>query len=293
MWLQAHITVGKNEAERTEALLEAAGALSVTLADAADEPMFEPPPGATPLWQATRVTGLFDADRDLDALRTELERGLAQTTAGGRVQWETLADRDWERVWLERFKPTRFGRHLWVCPGDTGTDDPDATVLRLDPGLAFGTGTHATTALCLDWLDAAELEGKRLIDFGCGSGILGVAAALRGAAEVVAIDHDPQALMATESNALRNGVLARFTVHRAAPDALQAADVLVANILANVLVDLAPRLADLVLPGGKLVLSGILAEQVEAVAAAYTDRFRLAPPVFREDWTLLHGERIG
>jgi ribosomal protein L11 methyltransferase len=292
MWIQAHITVGKDVAADAEALLEAAGALSVTLADAADEPMFEPPPGATPLWQATRVTGLFEADRDLDALRTALERGLAEVTAGARVQCETLVDRDWERVWLERFRPTRFGHHLWVCPGGSGTDDPEATVIRLDPGLAFGTGTHPTTALCLEWLDAAELGGRRVIDFGCGSGILGVAAALRGAAVVVAIDHDPQALTATESNALRNGVLDRFSVQREAPDALQPADVVLANILANVLVELAPRLAGLVLPGGRLVLSGILAGQVEAVAEAYADRFRFAAPQFREDWALLHGERF-
>jgi ribosomal protein L11 methyltransferase len=290
MWLQAHVTVEKDRAPLLELLLEQLGALSVTLEDAADEPMFEPPPGATPLWQATRVTGLFPGDTDADALRADLEHALA-AGAAAQVALEVLEDRAWERAWLERFRPMRFGRRLWVCPSGQTVDAPDAVVVRLDPGLAFGTGTHPTTALCLEWLDGAELAGRRVIDFGCGSGILGIAAARLGAARVVALDHDPQALLATRANAAANAVAEQLETRHSSEPPPPAADIVIANILANVLLDLRRDLSALVLPGGQLVLSGILREQAPAVAAAYAEDFALEPPVARDEWVRLDGRR--
>ena len=290
MWIQAHITVPKSEAEAVEALLEELGALSVTLADAADEPMFEPPLGTTPLWHATRVTGLFPGETDLDSLRSKIDQALASSSV--EVQIETLEDRDWERAWLERFRPMRFGRRLWVCPSGTSPDQPDAVVVQLDPGLAFGTGTHPTTALCLEWLDGADLEGRRVVDFGCGSGILAVAAARLGAARVTAVDHDPQALLATSANARNNGVETLVDIRGSGQTAPEPAEVVVANILANVLVELAPRLGATVAPSGTLVLSGVLAGQAEEVMAAYAATFDFEAPAHREGWVRLCGRRL-
>ncbi len=288
-WLQAHLTVARTRAEAAEVLFERLGALSVTLADAGDEPMLEPAPGETPVWSRTRVTALFEAGRDPDALRRSLQENLPEAAA--TLELETLEDRPWERAWLDHFRPLRFGRRLWIRPAGQQVEAPEAVVLELDPGLAFGTGTHPTTALCLEWLDGADLAGRRVIDYGCGSGILGIAALKLGAAEVTAVDHDPQALLATAENARRNGVAERLRT--CTPETLEAApaDLVLANILANVLVELAPRLSALAAPGGDLVLSGILADQASAVRAAYAPAFRFRPDAVREGWVRLHGSR--
>ncbi len=293
-WLQISLDIAQDQAPLIEAALENAGALAVTLGDAGDDPQIEPPPGAMPLWQGVRLTALFADDAEgrsqVDALAAALS---PQSLTPPLI--EEIADRAWERVWLDEFKPTRFGRRLWVCPrgqrpapAETGSD---TVIVELDPGLAFGTGHHATTALCLELLDSADLAGKTVLDYGCGSGILAIAALRLGAARAVAVDHDPQALEATRSNALDNGVADRLQV--LAPEDLPAmrADVLLANILSRTLVDLAPRLTGLLAPGGTLALSGILHDQADEVAAAYTQGFDLEPPREREDWTLIAGRR--
>lgn len=278
------------DAARVEAALEDLGAGAVTYSDAGDSPVLEPAPGETPLWPATLVTALFDDTLDVDALSAGLRAALElDELPAWRV--ETLADRAWEREWLRDFRPMRFGKRLRVCPTGSVVEDPDAVVLDMDPGLAFGTGTHATTALCLEWLDAARIAERRVLDYGCGSGILAIAALLLGAREATATDIDPQALTATRANAARNDVAGRLGV--VAPDELgdTAFDVILANILAAPLAALAPRLAGLTRGGGEIVLSGILASQADEIRAAYEPWFEIAPAVAREDWIMISGRR--
>ncbi len=289
-WLQAHLEVEKSRAPLVELLFEQLGALSVTLVDARDEPMLEPPPGAMPLWQNTRVTGLFDGNTDADHLRARIDEVLDEENSRS-LTLEILEDQAWERAWLEHFQPMRFGDNLWICPTGRNLDRPDATVIHLDPGLAFGTGTHPTTALCLEWIDGADLRDKTVIDFGCGSGILAIAALKRGAARAVAVDHDPQALTATRSNARRNGVLDRLETLSPVEFQPLEADLVLANILANVLIELAPQVKSLVRPGGDLVLSGILHHQAEDVARAYHPDIEMRPPVQQDEWIRLEGRR--
>ena len=295
-WLQLSIEVAKPGAERIAAFLEDAGALSVTLADAADEPQLEPGPGETPLWSQVKVSALFDADPRSEALVGRLVDQLVREHGSGRAcepRVERIADQVWERVWLDTFKPTRFGRRLWVCPHGQDPDDPEAiaeaVVVALDPGLAFGTGHHPTTALCLEWLDGTDLDAKTVLDYGCGSGILAIAALRLGAARAIAVDHDPQALEATRDNALANGVADRLAIY--GPDEVPElkVDVTIANILAGPLIALAPRLVASLRPGGALAVSGVLAEQVDAVRTAYAERVALAPTRLREDWALICG----
>lgn len=289
-WLNAQLTVDKSQAPLVELLFEQLGALSVTLEDAADEPMLEPPPGATPLWSSTQVSGLFEVATDADALRARIHAALPPGDSRP-LKLEMLQDQAWERAWLDHFQPMKFGRRLWICPTGRQVETPGATVVNLDPGLAFGTGTHPTTALCLEWLDGARLEGSTVIDYGCGSGILAVAALKLGAAEVIAVDHDPQALLATVSNAEINGVAERLTVRPGKQLEPRSADIVLANILANVLVELAPSIGALLKPGGKLVLSGILAEQAETVRNAYSPPLVFQTPAAYQEWILLQGEK--
>lgn len=282
--------LGALPAPEVEAVLERHGALAVTLSDAGDAPVLEPLPGEAPLWRDTQVTGLFSDTQDLDALQRELR----QTFGPGELpphRVEALPDRVWEREWLAHFRPVQFGRRLWVCPGGFSVDADDAVVVRLDPGLAFGTGTHATTALALEWLDGLDLAGSRVLDFGCGSGILSVAALLLGAGAVTACDIDPQALGATRDNAAKNDAGERLTV---TPDAGEAAgnfDVVVANIVSGTLIRCADAIAGHLAAGGQLLLSGILEEQVADVAAAYRDRVTFDPPLVRAGWVRLTGRR--
>jgi len=290
-WQQLSLEAGDLNAEDLSTFFESCGALSVTFVDAADQPLFEPDPGTTPLWSATRVTALFDVDAELASLKHQ----LAVTYGAGvldRLIEETLQDQDWERAWLDRFHPMQFGERLWICPAGQRPPPEDHQVLiDLDPGLAFGTGTHATTALCLEWLDQHPPHDQRVLDFGCGSGILAIAALKLGAATVWGVDIDPQALWASRENAARNQVADGLAT--ALPDDLpeQDYDLLLANILANPLIELAPRLAELLRPGGRLVLSGILPAQADDVCAAYAPWFSLSDPVQRDDWVRLHGRR--
>ncbi|MGB5651917.1 MAG: 50S ribosomal protein L11 methyltransferase [Sedimenticolaceae bacterium] len=287
-WLEAHLTIDKSRAPLIELLFEDLGALAVTLGDAGDEPMLEPGPGETPLWQATRMTGLFGGDTDADALRSAINQALA-TDVSRSLALERLEDQDWERAWMERFQPMRFGRRLWIRPSGREVAQADAVIVDLDPGLAFGTGTHPTTALCLGWLDGHDLQGKTVIDFGCGSGVLAIAALKLGARQVIAVDHDPQAVLATRENAARNEVADRIEVVHSDEFSASEADIVVANILANILIDLAPHIRSLVKPGGHLVMSGILEPQSGAVTQAYAEQLDFQPAEIKEEWVLLHG----
>lgn len=280
--------------EMVEEIFTRHGASSITLTDAGDKPVLEPAPGETPLWPDVRITGLFAGDTDFAALKTDLQSSLG-LTALPTHDISALEDRDWEREWLKDFSAMKFGSRLWICPGDATVDDTDAIVVRLDPGLAFGTGTHPTTALCLEWLDQLDLAGKRLLDYGCGSGVLAIAAVLLGADRAVAMDIDSQAVRATIDNAERNNVRDRLQVGNHARGIAGEFDVVVANILAGPLVELAQPICAHVKGGCLLALSGILSEQVGDVLAAYRPWIEFEEPEYREQdgqvWARLNGRR--
>lgn len=277
------------DAARAEAACLALGAHAITFSDAHDDAVLEPAPGEVRLWPATRLQALYPADANVAALGAGLAHELGLEP--GRIATQRLAGRAWEREWLRDFHARRFGRRLWVCPTHEEVSEPGAVVIRLDPGLAFGTGTHPSTALCLEWLDARLRPGARVIDYGCGSGVLGIAAARLGAARVDAFDIDPQALLATTENAAANGVSTQLTVHAEAAQLPARADVLLANILARTLCELAAGFAARLDAGGSIVLAGILAEQAEAVACVYASWFDIAPCGEREGWVALAGRR--
>jgi ribosomal protein L11 methyltransferase len=282
----AALSVGAVEA----ALLEV-GACSITFVDRGDEPVLEPKPGEMRLWSDTLVRALFqessDAALNLDHLAAALGEHVTKTA---RVR--AVEDQVWERAWLSGWHSMRFGRRLWVCPREAeAPDDVAAVVVRLDPGLAFGTGTHPTTALCLQILDSLPLADRTVIDYGCGSGILGLAALKLGARSVTAVDLDPQALLATRDNALRNGVASQLTV-QGIDDNLHAAYCVVANILAGPLIELAPKLTAACEPGAHLLLSGLLKTQAYAVKAAYASEFDRVQVVERDEWCCIYARKV-
>lgn len=280
----------REQLERAEEILWALGAHAVTLCDAGGEALLEPGPGETPLWQQAEVEALLPDELDAEpVLRALAEQGIPAEP--GEAELSDVPERDWERAWMDRFEPMRFGESIWICPWHVEPDPDWPVVVRLDPGLAFGTGTHATTALCLEWLDAHDLAGQRVIDFGCGSGVLAIAAALKGASRVLAVDHDPQALDATRDNAERNGVSERIETVLPEAGGEAAGDVVLANVLAGPLIELAPALAQRVRPGGRLVLSGILAAQAESVEAAYLPRVTPTARDQRDGWVRLDFRR--
>lgn len=271
-----------------------AGALSVSFIDAADDPVLEPGPGETPLWGNTVVLGLFDPAVDVARVDSIL-RDLVPDGTALRINTELVEDQDWVRAWLIHWEPLRFGRRLWVTPEEKRHQipaDPDAVIMTLDPGLAFGTGTHPTTALCLEWLDGQDLAGRTIIDYGCGSGILAIAALLLGAERVVCVDIDPQALTATRQNAETNGVADRIDTYL--PDDFKAApaDFVLANILAGPLKTLAPTLATSLKPGGRLVLAGLLDRQADDLHAAYASYLAFEPDLSKDGWTRIAGQRL-
>jgi ribosomal protein L11 methyltransferase len=285
--LQLTIDVGTADPAPVEDALAGLGAHSVTLEDAADDPVLEPAPGETPLWPAVRLRALFEPDADRDAILA----GIMALVPASSPCFELLADRAWEREWLRDFRPMRFGRRLWVCPDGQPAGAPDGIRLSLDPGLAFGTGTHPTTALCLEYLDGQDLAGQYVIDYGCGSGILAIAALKLGAAGAIAHDIDPQALLATRENGERNDVSDRLQVVAEAPKAPASCDLLVSNILAGPLTELASRFAGLLPAGGRIVLSGLLVEQADSVIASYRPWFMIEATAERDGWALLGGSR--
>jgi ribosomal protein L11 methyltransferase len=278
-----------------EAALFEIGASSITFVDRGDEPVLEPKPGEIKLWRDTLVRALFEESADvtrdailqLDRLRVSLGPQVAQTA---RVR--AVATQVWERAWLKDWKSMRFGRRLWIIPHAADPpQDLDAVVVRLDPGLAFGTGAHPTTALCLQILESMPLSGRAVIDYGCGSGILGLAALKLGAVHVVAVDLDPQALLATRENAIRNDASANITV-QGIDAALTASYCVLANILAGPLIELAPKLTAACEPGGRIVLSGLLKAQAHAVKAAYATGFDMVQVIERDEWCCIYARRV-
>lgn len=291
MWYQLHVILDQPDVERVSALLDETGAAAVTLSDAGDEPLLEPPPDATPMWRKVRATGMYAADADMDAVVNALRSELGEREPAPVV--DVLGDRAWEREWMKNFAPTCFGGRLWVLPSwsEDVPEAADSVTMRLDPGLAFGTGSHETTALCLDWLAHSDLDQVSLVDYGCGSGILAIAAAKLGARAVWAVDHDQQALNATRENIAENDVAGSISVMLPGELPRCTVDVLVSNILAGPLVELAPDFASIVAGGGRLVLAGLLAAQTEDLVRAYQNWFDFEQPVQRGDWVRLCANR--
>ena len=280
-WLQLVCSASKKHHESIEDAMDSAGALSITWQDAKDEPVLEPLPGETPLWEDLVITALFDANTDLSFLQKQLKEQQSKWQIT-KFHVEVVHDQDWERVWMKDFHPMCFGENLWIIPSNTdqaeveelqqGSNNP--TSIFLDPGLAFGTGTHPTTALCLEWLDQNPPRNLTVVDYGCGSGVLAVAAAKLGATRIVATDIDPQALTATKENMLRNQIPAE-TIPCFLPEdcPLETVDLVIANILCGPLVELYPRLSALIKPAGRIVISGLLEEQKEDIIETYSADF--------------------
>ncbi len=273
-------------------MLMANGAQAVTYRDGADTPIFEPRPGDVILWEHTLATGLFDAEADIKAIIANLKQSNV-FDSDLQYKVDPLEDKDWEREWMDNFHPIRFGEQLWICPSWRDIPDPSAVNILLDPGMAFGTGTHPTTAMCLRWLDANPPKGKSTLDFGCGSGILGIAALLFNAKHAIGIDIDQQALIATKDNAARNGVINKFDVFLPSEQPQTQVDLVLANVLAGPLRELSDTILAFVKPGGQLVLSGILERQVGDVMAAYQPDITFDTPVIDGDWAMLSGTRVG
>lgn len=290
-WLEIHITAFSEHVSALSDQLMLLGAEAVTLKDAGDQPIYEPSDADPRIWEETILVGLFDQQQAMPPILSYLEQ---QQTEGVLTHFELkeVADEDWVRRSLDSFSPICFGKRLWICPSWLTPPDQNAVNIRLDPGLAFGTGTHPTTALCLEWLDQHIHETDYVIDYGCGSGILALAALKLGAKRVLAVDNDPQALEATQSNAEQNAISA-FQLQVCFPPKVskEKADLVLANILARPLIDLAPHLAQLVKDKGYIVLSGILIEQVPTIIAAYETFFDMQPPVSKGDWARLVGVR--
>ncbi|MDN3608816.1 50S ribosomal protein L11 methyltransferase [Vibrio ostreicida] len=293
-WIQIKLNATNlNALQIGDMLMEETGALSVTFLDAHDTPVFEPLPGETRLWGDTDILALYDAQADTSFILEQIKLStLLPNDFAHKV--EQLEDKDWEREWMDNFHPMKFGERLWICPSWRDVPDPDAINVMLDPGLAFGTGTHPTTALCLEWLESTDLSGKTVIDFGCGSGILAIAAIKLGAEKVIGIDIDPQALLASKDNAERNGVAEKLHVYlpQDQPEGLLA-DVLIANILAAPLRALSPAIKSLIKKDGALAMSGVLDTQAEDVANHYRDEFHIGPIKEQNEWCLISGNKQG
>ena len=291
-WHQLSVVTDERTAPELSDFFTELGAVSVTYSDAEDEPVYEPAIDQIQVWSNTRVIALFELDTDPDVVQTLV---FNQFIGHPLQHWlaEVIQDQAWERAWMEHFHPMHFADKLWVCPSGQEVDEPGQVCMTLDPGLAFGTGTHPTTALCLEWLAAHELRNKIIIDYGCGSGILAVAALLLGAEHAHGVDIDPQALEATHYNAKKNLVLDRISYCLPEQFNVSQADVVVANILAKPLIELSATIASLVKPGGQLILSGILNEQAQSVADAYRAQgLRVSEPVSQEDWCRLDAEKL-
>lgn len=289
-WVQFIFNSTPEKAESLSDALSEIGAAAVTFEDNADQPLYEPAIGETPLWSATRVIALFDAEIERCDVLTALQSKLPNELMPG-FKVETVEDQDWERAWMDNFQPMQFGEALWIVPSWHTAPDPSAINILLDPGLAFGTGTHATTALCLEWLDKTELTGKTVIDYGCGSGVLAIAAALKGAKRIICVDTDPQALTATQANAERNHVTLETYLPETCP-AIEC-DLILANILAGPLMSLEPVFVDFSHSKTEIVLSGILESQAEQVSKTYQAHFTLQPVVAKKEWIRLDGQRQG
>jgi len=290
-WIQLRLSANEETSEKYSDWLSACGAQAVTFIDAQDTPIYEPLPGDEVIyWHNTVVMGLFDASHDMDKTITYL-KSIHPDKNEMAYKLEQLEDKDWEREWMDNFHPMKFGERLWICPSWCEVPDPEAVNVMLDPGLAFGTGTHPTTALCLTWLDGLDLVGKTVVDFGCGSGILSLAALKLGAKKVIGIDIDPQALQASKANAERNGVEDRLALFLPKDQPIFKADVVVANILAGPLRELAPTIIEFVAPNGHLALSGVLEEQANILQNIYGQWCEMDAVAVQEEWVRLSGKK--
>ena len=294
-WLQIHITVQQSQVEICESLLLSLGAVSVTLDDAEDQALLEPLPGETPLWDKVIVTGIFQQDEEQPLDADALCQFIASQIEHTAIRSEVIEDQAWERAWMDYYEPIQVADNLWIVPEWLEAPNPEVTNIKLDPGLAFGTGNHASTFLCLQWLAGLDLKDKVVIDYGCGSGILGVAALLLGAKYVYATDIDPQAVLATKQNAELNGVADRLWV--GLPEEFEAhyqdkTEILVANILAKPLMMLVETFYNLTVPNAQIALAGLIEEQIEDVKAAYAPYFEITGQQMREEnWCRLSGHR--
>ena len=296
-WNQITLYASQVIAEKLSDYLSELGAVAVTMKEGSEEEILEPLPGETPLWSDTEVVGLFEDDLDIQQIASTLSAVWKQNEKIEFPKYliEAVADQDWERAWLKDFKPMQFGEKLWIVPSAYEPVDKAATNIFLDPGLAFGTGTHATTALCLKWLDTRKAEKKIVIDYGCGSGVLAIAAAKLGANEVHGVDIDPQAIIATQTNAINNDVkdsIKTYLVEEFEEEHLEAADLLLANILANPLMSLAETFAGFLKPDAPIVLSGILQDQADEVQQVYQAWFDMEPPELLDGWIMLSGKKL-
>lgn len=290
-WIQLRVTTTEEKAEQVSDMLMGWGAQAVSFLDAHDTPIYEPMPGEVIYWTNTVVVGLFDAEHPMDKVVSQLKQ-VSFFKGEPNFKLEQLEDKDWEREWMDNFHPIKFGQRLWVCPSWRDIPDPTAVNVMLDPGLAFGTGTHPTTALCMQWLDATIKPEQSVVDFGCGSGILGIAALKLGAKRVIGVDIDPQAIEASLANAKRNNVEGQIELYlpKDQPKDFQA-DVVVANILAGPLAELKTIISAYVKPGGLLALSGILESQAQSVIAAYSDEFTFDPIAVQDEWVRLSARK--
>ncbi|WDE08403.1 50S ribosomal protein L11 methyltransferase [Thalassomonas viridans] len=292
-WIQLRLNADEDTAEKYSNWLTACGAQAVTFIDAQDTPIYEPLPGDEVVyWSNTVVMGLYDASHDMDKVLNYL-KGIHPDKENMQYKLEQLEDKDWEREWMDNFHPMKFGERLWICPSWREVPDENAVNVMLDPGLAFGTGTHPTTALCLTWLDGLDLTGKTVVDFGCGSGILSLAALKLGAKKVIGIDIDPQALQASLENAKRNQVEDRLELYLPKDQPKLKSDVVVANILAGPLRELAPVITEFVAEDGLLALSGVLENQAEELQTLYGNWCDMEPVAVKEEWVRLSGRRVG
>jgi ribosomal protein L11 methyltransferase len=294
-WLQLFADTNNQHAPAIEDAFFNAGAASVTFKEhiphgQQEKPILEPNLGETPLWEHTRVVGLFDTDINTAHITSQLTQQLSPIHL--TLRWEQLEDKDWEREWMKNYHPIQCADNLWICPSWIAPPNPDAINILLDPGLAFGTGTHPTTFLCLQWLAEQNLNNTSLIDYGCGSGILGVAALLLGTQQAIGVDIDPQALIATKENLQRNGLpVDSFTVHQPQDCPSTQVDIMAANILAGPLVELADTIIALIKPSGSICLSGILHHQAQAVMDAYAHAIHFDPVTQKEEWVRLSGHK--
>ncbi|WP_395947461.1 50S ribosomal protein L11 methyltransferase [Caedibacter taeniospiralis] len=294
LWKEISLTCLKNNLETLEDFLLAQGACSVTYQDAKDQPILEPKAGENPLWDEIVLVALFTEEYQLDTIANELAQSSLPTHIIGEIQTREFADQDWTRAWMADFKPMQFGKRLWIYPSWCIPEKQTANQVNilLDPGLAFGTGTHQTTALCLNWLEQNIAKNNSIIDLGCGSGILAIAASKLGASNVIAIDNDPQAILATYANAEKNAIHASFNAYlpHEVPKDIKV-DILIANILAGILIELAPTITSFVKQGGKLALSGILQDQISDIIDVFSADFILYQPIFKDEWVLVSGIR--
>lgn len=291
MWQQLKIQLHSEDASYFEQILFDSDAISISYLDAEDQPVFQEKPGSTPLWDNTFLLCLFNTKTDLGSLLNKL-RCNTKVLNNKSLNIELIEDQDWERSWMKDFEPIQFGEKLWICPSWLSPPEPNAVNIKLDPGLAFGTGNHATTSLCLRWLDQADVRGSEVIDYGCGSGVLSIASALLGAVKVHSVDNDPQAISATIDNSRRNkvpgDVLTTYLPEAVPP---VHADILIANILERPLIDLSEKFAELVKKGGYITLSGLLEEQIPSLLSCYDRWFDMEAPQVEQGWVLLCGTR--